>query len=206
MFDFISIGETLLAFLQEDTSLWLSWCEQMVGSTTKGPTSAPDHHDLPSLISSVTSMAWTADSTGDFQHSETSKSCSFLLWLLFFVATFKKWLGLCAQWWSSVLLCPKRCGENQTYLPILLRHFLHLESRRWLGNEGHSETEQRKKVSDSFPWHWKNSTDECTLFSLRHTAWEKNPTGEPPRVSKLSDGLCLREDALTGTDVITNDL
>lgn len=170
MFDFISIGETLLAFLQEDTSLWLSWFEKMVGSTTKGPTSAPDHHDLPSLISSVTSMAWTADSTGDFQHSETSKSCSFLLWLLFFVATFKKWLGLCAQWWSSVLPCSKRCGENQTYLPMLLRCFLHLESRRWLGNEGHSETGQRKKVSDSFPWHWKNPQMSALflVFIIQH--------------------------------------
>lgn len=83
---------------------------------------------------------------------------------------------------------------------------LHLGSGHWLGDEGHSETGQGEKVSDSFPCHWENSTDECTLFSLIIQHERQNPTIEPPRVSSLSDVLCLREDALTGTDVITNDL
>lgn len=100
---------------------------------------------------------------------------------------------------------PRDAGEIRPIL-LLTGVFLCLESGQWLGNEGHSETGQREKVSDSFPWHWENSTDECALFSLIIQHKRENPTIEPPRASSPSDGLCLREDALTGTDVITNDL
>lgn len=59
---------------------------------------------------------------------------------------------------------PRDAGEIRPILQ-LTGFFLHLEPGQWLGNEGHSETGQREKVPDNFPWHWKNSTDKCTLFS-----------------------------------------
>lgn len=107
----------------------------------------------------------------------------------------------------SILLCLKGTRGNEKNPDINWGGGgLHLGSGHWLGDEGHSETGQGEKVSDSFPCHWENSTDECTLFSLIIQHERQNPTIEPPRVSSLSDVLCLREDALTGTDVITNDL
>lgn len=146
-----------------------------------------------------------------FQHWEVPilaklTGCSapaFFLSPLTLVQSHSRGLGLSAKLWSPVLPHPKRRSAVRPIL-LLTAGVLHLD--QWLGNEGHSETGQREKVSDSFLWCWENSTDECTLFSLTIQHKRENPTTEPPRVSSLSAGLCLRDDALTGTDVITNDL
>lgn len=161
-------------------------------------------------------MEWTTFSIETFQHEQSYPQHSF--WPSHSIPVF----------FSSplTLICHSHIQKILVFLPngalqfysafrepgeirqilILTGRGLHLDSGHWLGNEGYSEPGQGEKVSDSFPWHWENSTDECTLFSLIIQHERENPTIEPPRVSSLSDGLCLREDALTGTDVITNDL
>lgn len=98
-------------------------------------------------------------------------------------------LGLSAKWWFPVLLCLNRTRGNQTNPNIDWEGFA---LRFRLGNEGHSQTGQGKKVSDSFPRHWENSTDECTLFSLIIQHERENPTTEPPRVCSLRWALPQR--------------
>lgn len=185
----------------------------MVGSTKQDctSTSKPEQHDLPSLISSIISMEWTTFSIEKFQSYPQHSFWASHSTPIFFPSPLtlirhshiQKILDFLPSGALQFYSALRGLGEIRQIL-ILTEGVLHLG--HWLGNEGHSGTGQGEKVSDSFSWHWENSTDECTLFSPIIEHKRENPTIEPPRVSSLSDGLCLREDALKGADVITNDL
>lgn len=67
------------------------------------------------------------------------------------------------------------------------------------------ETGRGKRFVTVFPDTGRAPQMNAFLLVSSYSMREKNPTTEPPRVSPLRWAL-LREDALTGTDVITNDL